>query len=178
MARRRGMTLGLAAASALALAAPGTASAGDVVKVRDVCDPQTFNDAFGPGTCVRESRSGGLVTLPEFLQAFPAGHRGWRFTDAKIDHGDALDVRFDRGGEFHTFSRVLGPEFGPGCVKLVNELMGLTGPPVIDCAKAFTDPAEFIGVGFPRTSVAGLDRGQHRFICAIHPWMKSTVRVR
>jgi len=174
------MGAGLAAATA-ALAAPSAALAdGNEIKVRDACDPATFNAALGdPNACVRNDGSGGAVTFDDAIAdvAEKGRHSAWSFSSPiTIDEGDSVRVRVDKGGEIHTFSEVRGG-FGAGCVDFLNGLMGLEGPPVVDCATAFT-PAEFIGQVFASKTVSGLSEGTHRFQCAIHPWMRTTVTVR
>jgi hypothetical protein len=168
----------LAAASA-ALAAPSAALAGgNEIKVRDACDPASFNAALGDGACVRDD-GGRRVTFDALLAgvAEDGEHGAWSFSSPiTVDEGESVAVRFDRGGEMHTFSEVRGT-FGAGCVPELNELMGLEGPPVVDCSTAFT-PAELVGPALSSNSVAGLDEGEHRFQCAIHPWMRTTVIVR
>lgn len=173
----RKLVLITAGVAALAASVPATALAGDnVVKVRDACDPATFNAAIEEGTCVREGNSGSRVTFDEFLGAFPAGHDKWAFKGSPdVDAGESVVARFDRGGEFHTFTEV--PAFGAGCVDLLNAAMGMTGPPVVDCEAAFSDPSSFVGVGFPKATTPALAEGTHRFMCVIHPWMTSTVEV-
>jgi hypothetical protein len=149
------------------------AMAGSDIKVRDACDPETFNAALGAGACVRDT-SGPTVEFGELL----AGDIDkWSFTKkAKIDEGEALVVRFDKGGEAHSLTEVAA--FGPGCIPEVNHILGLEGA-VPECA---TFPArmatEYIGPGVERLTVAGLAEGTHRFMCLIHPWMRSTVTVR
>ncbi len=69
----------------------------------DECDPATFNDAFGPGTCLNVV-DGGPVPLPDFLAALPAGHPAWLFfplTTITINKTDTLRV-VNQGGEIHT----------------------------------------------------------------------------
>jgi hypothetical protein len=169
----------LAAATA-ALAAPSAALAGgNEIKVRDACDPASFNAVLGEGACVRDG-GGSRVTFDELLGSVieDGEHGAWSFSSPiTIEEGESVAVRFDRGGEMHTFSEVRGGSFGAGCVPELNDVMGLEGPPVVDCSTAFT-PAELVGPPLPANSVAGLDEGRHRFQCAIHPWMRTTVTVR
>jgi hypothetical protein len=153
------------------------------VDVRDECDPATFNAAIGPGTCVGD----GDVTFEEFLEQLnPAdgGHDKWRFNfgRGRVDAGETLRA-VNRGGEFHTFTEVAG--FGGGCVPELNGPLGLT--PVPECADLPTlpdgqqIPTAFIPTGVNAggsLDVAGLDKGTHKFMCLIHPWMTTTVRVR
>jgi hypothetical protein len=176
--RKARMATTLAGAT-VALAAGATPAMADdaVIKVRDACDPRTFDAVIGEGTCVRGD-GGDRVTIDAlFAEVAQDGEHGaWSFTEkAQLDEGESLRVRFDRGGEAHSFTPVDG--FGPGCVPELNALMGFdpAAPPAADCA--------LIGptiVGPMRTAfgVDGLDTGTHRFMCLIHPWMNSTVTVR
>ena len=166
-------TVAGAVAVLIAVMAPA-AMAGSTIKVRDACDPATFNAALGDGACVRDS--GGKRV--EFEELLSGEIDKWSFTrKAKIDEGDDLQVRFVQGGEGHSFTEVAA--FGPGCIPEVNEALGLLGDPVAECA---TFPArmatEFVGPGREAFAVSGLDAGEHRFMCLIHPWMQSTVTVR
>ena len=156
----------------IAIMAP-TAMAGSTVEVRDACDPATFNAALGDGACVRDS-SGSTV---EFQDLLGGEIDEWSFTRrARIDEGDSLEVRFDKGGEAHSFTEVTA--FGAGCIPEVNEILGLHDV-VPECA---TFPqrmaAEYIGPDRTSLRVSGLSAGKHRFMCLIHPWMQSTVTVR
>ena len=77
-----------------------------------------------------------------------------------------------RRHEFHTFTEVAA--FGGGCVPELNALLGLT--PVPECAI----PGIFFTTGAPPGAVVttgALAAGTHRFMCLIHPWMRSTAEV-
>ena len=166
------MALGVGAAPALA---------GDnVVKVRDACDPETFNAVLGDGACARDS-GGKRVSFDEFVEeAADGGDDAWRFTEKiKIREGESVVARFDRGGEFHTFTEVAGLN-GPGCVPDVNGLLPpLPGPAPADCSEgAFISTAVAPIPGLTERRVDGLDEGEHVFRCLIHPWMETTVQVR
>jgi plastocyanin len=141
----------------------------------DNCDGPTFNDAVGPGTCVR---NGGL-TFDKFVALLieNGAVESWRFSPEglSIDAGGTITA-VNRGGEPHTFSEVA--QFGGGCIEEVNDLLGLD--PVPECA-GFPGPpgGPFFGatLAAPGDSVttAPLTAGTHRFLCLIHPWMRSTV---
>jgi hypothetical protein len=154
------------AAASIALAAP---SSGTVVML-DACDPATFNAAIGEGTC---ERTGGGVTFDTFIgQLLTHGTApSWRFAGpATVAAGGTLTA-VNRGGEFHTFTKVAA--FGGGCVDELNDLLGLT--PVPECAQA---PGIFFSTGAAMggsVTTAPLAAGTHRFMCLIHPWMASTV---
>ena len=154
------------AAASIALAAP---SSGTVVMM-DACDPATFNAAIGEGTC---ERPGGGVTFDTFIgQLLTHGTApSWRFAGpATVAAGGTLTA-VNRGGEFHTFTKVAA--FGGGCVDELNDLLGLT--PVPECAQA---PGIFFSTGAAMggsVTTPPLAAGTHRFLCLIHPWMTSTV---
>src|SRR5262245_55330780 len=115
------IALGLAlTSSALASSKP------QLVKVRDDCDPTTFNSpppaGAGPGTCIGK----GDTAFSDFIaQILDHGFAGaWRFSPSTfhVDAGRDLLIRND-GGEFHTFSQVA--QFGGGCIPPINALLGL-----------------------------------------------------
>jgi hypothetical protein len=160
-------------------AAPSSADSGPRhrhIEMQDDCDPVTFDQALGEGTCVGD----GDTTFDELIESLvdrdPDGH--WRNKPERthIRQGGHLVVS-NTGGEFHTFTEVEG--FGPGCVPEVNDLLGLSGPPAADCAAAFGDPQTALppgGTGHVHTHDMSI--GTHRFMCVIHPWMQTTVEVR
>jgi hypothetical protein len=148
------------------------------VELRDDCDPATFDEAIGPGTCIEHSRGRG-VTFAEFVDKLNPqdfGHPKWRNRPSHrvIRADDSLEVVV-RGGEFHTFTEV--DEFGPGCVAFINAALGLTDPAPTqaecDSLSATTGvlPGETL-------TVAGLDPGEHYFMCLIHPWMRTEIDVK
>ena len=89
-----------------------------------------------------------------------------------ISRGTALVV-VNQGGEPHTFTEVA--RFGGGFIPPLNGGQA-TAP---ECAGGFKD------VAVARTrilqgsqlQVTGLSKGEHRFECCIHPWMRVTVDV-
>ena len=176
-ARRKFLSL-LMATTVLALGGAATASASDTVRVRDACDPASFNAVLGDGACVRDS-SGSRVEFGSFVDRLieSGSHPKWAFDRdrVRLDSGEALKVRFDRGGEGHTFTEV--PQYGPGCVPDINMLIGADGPPVVDCTDDVFG-ATFIGPDRTSFEIDDLSRGTHRFMCLIHPWMRTTVSVR
>jgi hypothetical protein len=142
------------------------------VQVRDNCETVSFNAAIGEGTCVGT----GNTTFDEFLTKLNPvdfGHGKWRFNpdDTDLKRNESL-LAVNRGGEVHTFTEVAA--YGPGCVALLNEPLGLTGPPAADCGAL---PATAVAPG-GSLPVAPLTPGTHRFECLIHPWMRTTVHVR
>ena len=175
--RRIAVALGGALAAA-ALASPASAVAATrVIDIRDACDETSFNAAGLD--CHRIDSSGKSVTLDELVAELgrKSRHEAWRFAppDTTIREGETLTARVSRGGEAHTFTEL--PAFGPGCVEPINALV--FGDPTLNpiCA----DPAAFPGtllVPGQSLTVPGLPRGEHRFQCLIHPWMRTEVTVR
>jgi plastocyanin len=168
-------SVGAGIAVALACAVAGApASAAPMVKVRDACDPATFDAVLGAGACV----DGGNVTFDSFIDRLirTGDHPLWRFTPdrATVPAGQSITVS-NVGGEFHTFSRTV--DFGGGFVEELNELLGLE-----KIADGCTQPPGatnlFLGAGESGTiSTAALGSGTHRFLCCVHPWMRATYRV-
>lgn len=171
----------IVAAAAFAVL-PAAASAGDerVVKVEDRCDPATFNEVLGPEGCVPLDSSGDRVTFGAFIDTLQRerAHDKWRFNsdEVSLDRDEALVARMTRGGEFHTFTEV--PAFGKGCVPELNELVF----PGEDPSPApFCTPETFQTTGITpggEVNAGRLSKGTHRFMCVIHPWMKTTAKVR
>jgi len=179
------VTVGLALGAMPAAAAASRAD----LEVRDACDPVTFDEAIGPGACVRPAGDDGRrVTVAEFVAKLQRkhDHRAWRFTEhVTIRHGAPLRIAMPRGGERHTVTET--PTFGLGCIASLNALTFPDQDPNAFPALC-DDPLTFqSGVTVPggtairpseSFSVSGLSKGVHRFFCAIHPWMKSTVKVK
>jgi plastocyanin len=175
-------TTAIAVISLGVIALPTTAAAdhsGDVevVKLRDNCDPATFNAAIGPGACAAHG-SRRTVTFAQFLAKLNPtdfGHPQWENDPDELDinTGDAIKAVV-RGGEFHTFTEV--EVFGPGCVAPINAALGLTvNPPTpAQCANYFATTGVPVG---GTLTVANLSPGTHLFMCEIHPWMRTTVTV-
>ena len=167
------VAVGALAAAAIAWAGPSSRQ----VQMLDNCDGPTFDAVVGPGTC---ARNGGL-TFDKFVARLieNGAVESWRFSPERlsIDAGGTITA-VNRGGEDHTFSEVA--QFGGGCIQAVNDLLGLD--PVPEC-DGFPGPpgGPFFGatLAAPGDSVttAPLTAGTHRFLCLIHPWMRSTVTV-
>lgn len=172
------MSASIAIASAAALVAKDRLD----MRLRDDCDPATFNAAVGPGTCV----GGGDTTFQAFLAEFTATGQveKWRLSDDHpgVDRGTPVSLT-NRGGEVHTFTRVA--EFGGGFIPILNGRPdGTTLTPAPECAVADGVPQPpsadniFVPAG---TTVAGptlKSRGTVRFQCCIHPWMHTEVTVK
>ena len=159
----------LAAALVVAVASGATGSRN--VQVLDDCEAASFNAIIGPGTCVKD----GGVTFSEFIDQLVTQGRApaWRFSPGqlKLPAGGTLEAH-NRGGEFHTLTEVAA--FGGGCVDELNAILGLT--PVPECAIPGIFGATGIAPG-GELETAPLAAGTHRFMCLIHPWMKTTATV-
>lgn len=160
------LTVGL-----VAVAVASGAAQSRKVQVLDDCEPVSFNAVIGPGTCVKD----GGVTFSEFVEQLATQGRApaWRFAPEhlQLSAGGTLEAD-NRGGEFHTLTEVAA--FGGGCVAELNEILGLT--PVPECAI----PGIFGTTGIApggTLETAPLAAGTHRFMCLIHPWMKTTATV-
>lgn len=171
-ARLFGIAAVVSAAAALVVAAVATGAADTrQVQVLDACDSTTFDAVLGDGACVRA----GGVTFEAFIAQLIAQGRApaWRFAPErlKLGAGGTIDA-VNRGGEFHTFTEVA--EFGGGCIDELNELLGLE--PVPEC----DTPGIFASTGLPAgesLTTAPVRPGTHRFMCLIHPWMRTTATV-
>ena len=158
------------------------------VRLRDFCDPVTFNLAVGPGTCVRgDSVSVNGATkfagfLAELGQEKSAG--AWRFNPDTIraEEGTKL-VLVNRGGETHTFTRVA--EFGGGFIAVLNTLSG-NPVPRPECARVLpngnlvpqpeTPDNLFVEAGTTEQGPTIRDDDKEiKFECCIHPWMRTIV---
>ena len=142
----------------------------------DECDPVTFNAALGPEFC-RNVALGAVTTLSDLLAKAAAGtpDPNWDFEpDAvHIKKGVTLVV-VDQGGEPHTFTEVA--EFGGGFIS------GLNGgqATVPECAGGFASVAvaKTRILQGSQIEITGLSKGEHRFQCCIHPWMRVKVDVK
>jgi hypothetical protein len=171
MRRKRVVALVAAGVAALATAAGASAGTDDrQVLMLDNCDGPSFNAVLGEGAC---TRPGGVTferLVGELLQHGTAP--SWRFSpeQLKLNAGGTITAS-NLGGEFHTFTRVAA--FGGGCVPELNALLGLT--PVPECGI----PGIFGTTGAPpgaAVTTGPLASGTNRFMCLIHPWMRSTAQ--
>jgi plastocyanin len=172
--RVKRMVSGLCIAIGVAVAtagAVGFASEIRNVQMMDACDPETFNAAFGDGTCVR---NGGVQLDNFFHQLEVTGQAGaWHFApgQARLRDGQAVQAT-NHGGEVHTFTEV--EEFGGGFIPELNELAG-TPDPAPECLAL--GPADFVPPG-ASTPPDAEEKGTHHYMCCIHPWMRTDVVVR
>jgi hypothetical protein len=170
-ARRLAVVLSSLGAIAL-LGLPGSAVAGDTVKVfvMDRCEPESFDAAVEPGTCVRN----GGVTFDKFLARVnpkDGGHNAWRFSrgDLVLRAGQHMTL-INSGGEFHTFTEVAN--FGTGIVPLLDAALPPGTPPAVQSGA-------FNGIGAGETiELDSLSPGTHLFECLIHPWMQTVAEQR
>ena len=176
----------LVIASLLLVAAAATAHQGSVVfRLRDDCDPATFNAVLGPGVC--KEGFDGDTTFAEFNEELAEDRDvgSWKFNpdEVRLDRGQGTLLE-SRAGETHTFTKVA--RFGGGFVPELNEA-GRFGPPRPECGAENAPAAPsatnvFVPAGAKiQGPVAGsteMPRGTTRWQCCIHPWMRSTVSVR
>jgi hypothetical protein len=179
----------LGAISSGAVGRAGSSGDGERLRIRDDCDPATFNAVLGPGACVGD----GDTTLARFqAELAEEGNVGsWRFNpdhEFSIDFGRRLTLE-SRAGETHTFTKVAN--FGGGFVAGLNAASG-NPVPAPECAIVNADrtlrpqPAGpnnlFVRAGttvlYPTAGSAPIPVGRSKFQCCIHPWMRTTARVR
>jgi len=144
----------------------------------DSCEPESFNAAIGPGTCVKH----GQTTFQEFIAELQATQsvRDWRFTPEQLPAQDGVNLLGNNvGGEEHTFTPVA--QYGGGIIPLLNQLAG-TPTPAPECLALEEDDLVPSGGRYiieaeelaDVTDASGIARVQ----CCIHPWMRATVRVK
>jgi len=171
------------------------------VRIWDACDPDTFNAAVGPGTCIPGHH--GQTKFQDFFAELDldkiAG--GWRFnpllntTDGalklvqlELEPGDRISLQ-NIGGETHTFTRVA--EYAGG---FFDPLNGRTGnpTPAPECARVLpdgtlapqpeSDTNQFVEAATteagPLAGTPVLPLGVTHWQCCIHPWMRLNVAVR
>jgi hypothetical protein len=180
------------ALSALAILAAGSGAFSETkmktVKMRDDCEPISFNAAVGPGTCVGDGRT----TFAELVQELRQDQavEAWRFNPATFDVVEGKVLFFENlGGETHTFTKVAA--FGGGFVAGLNALSG-NPVPRPECAIVHPDGSlapqpeslanVFVEAGLteigPTAGSPILPAGEEsKFMCCIHPWMRGVVRV-
>lgn len=185
---------------ALLLGATAMAQTTKTITMRDACDPDSFNAAVGPGTCVAGHHGTTLFTdfIGELTTDQIAG--AWRFNPLlNATEGNFKLVRLDlksgdqttiqnAGGETHTFTRV--KNFGGGFISPLNGLSG-NPVPVPECAQILPGGVlapqpesatnQFVEAGKteagPTAGSAALPPGVSRWECCVHPWMRMVVVV-
>jgi hypothetical protein len=165
-------------------------SAPFVIGIRDACDPPTFNDTIGPGTCIKGNH--GTTKFPLFVQELTDDHiaGAWYFSPllnasagkfrlitVNLDSGRATSLQ-NTGGELHTFTRVA--KFGGGVVPFLNDLTG-NHDPAPECLQPENSSNILVEAGTTEVGpVAGgtdLPTGKSLWECCIHPWMRMTIEV-
>ena len=115
------------------------------------------------------------VNVDSFLKVLGnSGQIGaWHFSPRQVQlkEGQAVQAH-NSGGELHTFTEV--DEFGGGFIQDLNEL---TGNPVPAPECLDIPDLEFIPPGGANTPDVE-EVGEHKYMCCIHPWMRTTVTVR
>jgi plastocyanin len=169
---RRIYSIALVAASALAaVTVASAASQSRTIQVLDDCDAASFNAVIGPGTCIKD----GGVAFSEFIEQLATQGRApaWRFSPGslKLSPGGTLEAH-NRGGEFHTLTEVAA--FGGGCIVALNTILGLTPALSARSPGSSERPASPRAATLETGALAG---GTHRFMCLIHPWMRTTATV-
>ena len=151
------------------VALPAMALAGESVKifVMDRCEPESFDAAVEPGTCVR---NGGVKfdVFASQLNPQDGGHNAWRNSRSHVVLRDGQEITLvNTGGEFHTFTAVAS--FGTGLVPPLNAALPPGTPPAVQNGD-FNPlaPGDTLGLG-------QLSPGTHLFECLIHPWMRTVV---
>jgi hypothetical protein len=163
-------------------------------RIRDDCDPATFNAGppVGPGLgVICNPGFDGDTTFAEFIEELTEDQTigSWRFNPdrTRLDRGQGTLIE-SRAGEVHTFTKVA--QFGGGVVPLLNDLTG-AGDVVPECVAALPpdgppapSPTNFVVVpgDHLKGPVAGgdvLPKGKTtKWQCCIHPWMRSEITVR
>jgi hypothetical protein len=140
-----------------------------MVTIHDECDPETFNAALGPGTCV----GNGTLTFADFIDILTkrAKVNSWHFSPKVVEAQEGKFLVTNLGGEVHTFTEV--EEFGGGIVPQLNELAHL--PTVAPECLSLT-PGDFIAPGNTFEDEIEPDE-QELYQCCIHPWMRLSTRV-
>jgi hypothetical protein len=160
------------------------------VGIRDACDPDTFNLAIGPGTCIdgAHGKTPFSLFIGEVTSDRIAG--AWRFnplldaTQGKfhlvtvnLDSGKQLSLQ-NYGGETHTFTRVA--KYGGGFKPKLNLLSGNPNP-VPECLASENAANIFVEAGTTEAGpVAGSDLlpiGRTHWECCVHPWMRMDIVV-
>jgi plastocyanin len=176
----------ISAVTALALASPSDASGGgQKIKMRDDCQPATFNLAIGPGTCIGDGNTSVNAFFAEIAATQQA--KRWKFDPSKLTiRGGRPVILENEGGETHTFTMVKA--FGGGFVAPLNALSG-NPVPAGECATTLPDGSlapkppsavnEFVAADKEAAfRTAGLKPGKYMFQCCIHPWMRIVLTVK
>ena len=180
----------VAASMTLTTALVTAFSGAQVFRIRDDCDPATFNAGppTGPGAgVICDPATDGGTTFARFIAELTDDQEvgAWRFNPdhERLDRGEGTLLE-SRGGEFHTFTRVA--KFGGGILPDLNALAG-AGDTVPECGTPGNlAPPSHTHIAVPPGAIlpgptagsAALPRGASKWQCCIHPWMRSEIRVR
>jgi hypothetical protein len=153
------------------------------IRMRDYCDPPTFNLAVRPGTCIGSGLMPFGVFVHELGQDKSVGE--WRFNpDAiQVEGGTMLSLA-NLGGELHTLTKV--EKFGGGFVAPLNALSG-NPVPAPECARVLPDGSLvpqpetadniFVEAGTTEQGpTIGDGEKQAKYMCCVHPWMRLIVK--
>lgn len=185
MTNQRSVSLAFAAllvAGCALLWATRSSASEEFVSIRmwDNCDPETFNEAIGPDTCIAGAH--GTEIFPLFIQELTldkvAG--AWRFGSKRYTLLQGRNTKLDnRGGELHTFTKVA--KFGGGFIPVLNELSG-NPVPAPECLQPENPENIFVEAGEveegPVAGSATLPVGSTKVMCCVHPWMRTIVTVK
>ena len=172
-------TLGIGFAVTLAVTAAAD-SGGRRFEVTDDCAP---NADWGANGCLREE---GEVTRAEFAAAnlpnrYP-GHPAWRIDPPYVTDGPGSIRARNTGGRGHTFTEVA--RFGGGFIVGLNPPGSLPAEEcaIVDSVTGALSPGPSVSATTlapgAELRVDGLAPGTHNFQCCIHPWMRTTVKVK
>lgn len=172
-----------------------------VITMWDACDPDSFNAAIGPGTCI--SGNHGKTLFGDFIAELNSDQiaGAWRFNPLLNASGKTFEIAglelepgehtsiVNKGGEQHTLTRV--HKYGGGFVAPLNGLSG-NPTPAPECAQVLPDGSlapqpesdtnQFVEAGLteagPTAGTSALPAGVSRWECCIHPWMRLTIVVK
>jgi len=165
----------IVAVTAHAMTEENAASSAQIVAL-DECEPKSFNEALGPDFC-KNVALGATTSLEKLFKQAADGtpDPGWDFEPDEISiKKDTTLTVVDQGGEPHTFTEVA--QFGGGFIEGLN-----AGEETVpECRGGFKniDVAKTRILQGSQIQVNGLSKGEHRFQCCIHPWMRVKVDVK
>ena len=142
-----------------------------MVNMHDSCEPDSFNAAAGPGTCIRNGGVTFDLFIAELTKHQMAG--AWHFAPGVTPNATVGEtfLASNTGGEVHTFTEVAN--FGGGLVPPLNALSG--NPTVAPECLALEDD-DFVAPG--QTYHETVDHtGTVKYQCCIHPWMRLVATV-
>lgn len=165
--------LGVALVAVLAVSASADSKRKFVIT--DDCDASDPGWAATGGCLIQ----GGQVNTMEFGLANPGGHPAWRIDPPYVPKGRDKDIRVkNTGGRDHTFTEV--GRFGGGYIPPLNPVGAFLAPECQRKADGTLSDAvinSFLKPG-AELRVEDLEPGTHNFQCCIHPWMRTTVKVK